>query len=218
LSRAIAGGDENSPVDMGAYVKNIDRLRKQTTAHLASIHHCGKDKARGARGHSLVRAATDTEIEIASRAMTVKKQRDGADGIKFQFRLKPVTLWQDEDRDWVTSCYVEYLDNSASGFDLPLTGQEADSLRVLTEAVQREADKADVPPGEWRFNWQFAQRVWASQPGLFRKHAAQHAAQWRPSEDAVRDLIGGLSGKNSVVKVDKNQWVIPDAAQFSGTR
>jgi hypothetical protein len=212
LSRAIAGGDESSSVDMGAYVKNIDKLRNQTTAHLASIHHCGKDKARGARGHSLLRAATDTEIEIASHVKTVKKQRDGADGIRFRFRLKPVTLWRDEDGDCVTSCHVEYLDNSASGFELPLTGQEADALRALTEAVQREADKAGVPPGEWRFNWQFAQRVWASKPGLFRKSAAQSAAQWRPSEDAVRDLIGELGGKNGVMKVDKNQWVIIDAA------
>ena len=28
------------------------------------VHHTGKDTAKGARGHSLLRAATDTEIEV----------------------------------------------------------------------------------------------------------------------------------------------------------
>ena len=66
LSRALAGGDENSPVDMGRIVVAADRIRAETGAHFTYVHHTGKDAARGARGHSLLRAATDTEIEVTT--------------------------------------------------------------------------------------------------------------------------------------------------------
>jgi RecA-family ATPase len=60
LSRAMAGGDENSPVDMGRVVASADSFRAETGAHFTYVHHTGKDAARGARGHSLLRAATET--------------------------------------------------------------------------------------------------------------------------------------------------------------
>ena len=61
LSRVMAGGNENAPEDMGALVRNIDRLRDETGGAVLLVHHSGKDLSRGARGHSLLRAATDTE-------------------------------------------------------------------------------------------------------------------------------------------------------------
>jgi len=47
LSRAMAGGDENSPVDMGRVVAAADLLRDETGAHFTYVHHTGKDAARG---------------------------------------------------------------------------------------------------------------------------------------------------------------------------
>ena len=52
LSRAMAGGNENAPDDMGALVTNTDRVRQETGAHVAFVHHSGKDTA------PRVRAAT----------------------------------------------------------------------------------------------------------------------------------------------------------------
>src|SRR5690606_41941058 len=46
LSRVIAGGDENGPVDMTAFIKNVDRIRRATGAHIMIVHHTGKDAAR----------------------------------------------------------------------------------------------------------------------------------------------------------------------------
>ena len=43
-SRALAGGDENSPKDMGAFVRNSDLVREATGAHLCGVHHFGKDE------------------------------------------------------------------------------------------------------------------------------------------------------------------------------
>src|SRR2546430_552041 len=70
LSRVMAGGNENAPDDMGALVRNIDRLRAETNAAVVLVHHSGKDASRGARGHSLLHAATDTEIEVVRDAAT----------------------------------------------------------------------------------------------------------------------------------------------------
>jgi hypothetical protein len=115
LSRALAGGNENAPDDMGAFIGNIDRLRQETAAHVAIVHHAGKDPTRGARGHSLLRAAVDTEVEVVkseldgSTSATVTKQRDEETGSCFAFRLQVVELGYDEDGEAITSCAVEPL-------------------------------------------------------------------------------------------------------------
>ena len=114
LSRIMAGGDENSAADMTALIRNIDAVRETTGAHIALVHHTGKDTARGARGHSSLRAATDTEIEVANengaRAAMVTKQRDYQGGETFAFTLKGVSLGFDQDGDEVTSCVIEVQD------------------------------------------------------------------------------------------------------------
>jgi hypothetical protein len=114
LSRVMAGGDENSAADMTALIRNIDAIRATTDAHILTVHHTGKDAARGARGHSSLRAATDTEIEImnedGNRAAVVTKQRDHNGGETFAFTLKPVLLGHDQDGDEVSSCIIEVAD------------------------------------------------------------------------------------------------------------
>ncbi len=115
LSRIMAGGDENSPADMTALIRNMDAIREATGAHITLVHHTGKDTAKGARGHSSLRAATDTEIEVANengaRAALVTKQREHQGGETFAFTLKSVSLGIDMDGDEVTSCVVEPTDN-----------------------------------------------------------------------------------------------------------
>jgi len=117
LSRVMAGGDENSPADMTALIRNIDAVREATKAHIMVVHHSGKDVAKGARGHSSLRAATDTEIEVQSeegaRAARVTKQRDYLGGELFAFDLKAVDLGLDQDGEEVRSCVVEPADSDA---------------------------------------------------------------------------------------------------------
>lgn len=116
LSRIMAGGDENSAADMTALIRNIDAVRSATGAHVMLVHHTGKDSARGARGHSSLRAATDTEIEVGNdngaRSAMVTKQRDYPGGEVFNFTLKSVALGHDQDGDEVTSCVVETVSDA----------------------------------------------------------------------------------------------------------
>ncbi|HUN00419.1 MAG TPA: helicase RepA family protein [Halothiobacillus sp.] len=116
LARAMAGGNENASEDMGALVTTGDMMRQATGAHLTYIHHSGKDTAKGARGHSSLRAATDTEIEITAdgkaRQAEVRKQRDLEGGEVWQFELEPIVLGTNARGKDVTSCVVRDTTNS----------------------------------------------------------------------------------------------------------
>jgi hypothetical protein len=141
LSRGMAGGNENSPEDMGALVANSDRIRQATGAHVAWIHHSGKDQAQGARGHSLLRAATDTEIEISradndspSIARVTKQRELEIDGV-FGFTLKRVELGLNHRGKSVTSCVVEATDDRPAKARVSLTNGEAMALRILHDVM-----------------------------------------------------------------------------------
>ncbi len=56
---------------MGALVRCMDLIRQETGACVLFVHHSGKDAAKGARGHSLLRAAIDTEIEVKATTLRV---------------------------------------------------------------------------------------------------------------------------------------------------
>lgn len=99
LARLVVGANENAGVDMGVVVRNIDAIRAATGAAFLVIHHTGKDAAKGMRGWSGLRAATDTEIEVTVdeaaglRSAEITKQRDlPGKGDRLGFRLISVPL------------------------------------------------------------------------------------------------------------------------------
>lgn len=115
LARAMQGGNENASEDMGAVIGHADEIRGEIDCSLEFVHHAGKDSARGARGWSGLRAATDTEIEVVAHdgmhTATITKQRDyGRDGDTFAFRLRVVELGADPYGHPVTTCVPEWAD------------------------------------------------------------------------------------------------------------
>jgi hypothetical protein len=201
LSRALAGGNENAPEDMGAYVMNVDHLREVTGAHVMSVHHTGKDIARGARGHSLLRAATDTEVEIARQegdavsTARVTKQRDlPTDGV-FAFTLLPVDLGDDDDGDPVSSCVV--VPASVEGRDRrpSLTPGEERALALLRDAVIREgvgAPPTDHFPRGVSVVSVDVFREYLERGGVLDKDASGHRVQWKRVREAL--LAKGYAG------------------------
>jgi AAA domain len=143
LSRALAGGDENSSKDMGAFVRNCDLIRSETNAHLCVLHHLGKDEARGARGHSLLKAALDTELTASKTGrigtLELTKQRDGLDGTRWGFAIQPVNL-----SDGKCSFVVVPAD-----MIMPKTSRWARGLSVFRDAVTAAilAEGQDHRPG-----------------------------------------------------------------------
>jgi hypothetical protein len=154
LSRALAGGNENSSESMGALVTNGTRIQQVTGSHLAWIHHCGKDQAKGARGHSLLRAATDTEIEVSAgsdgrRLARITKQRDLPCDGEFAFKLKVIDLGRNRRGKPITSCVVEKLaEPTRTGPRLSVTERTArDFLADLTLAEGMPLPHGYASPG-----------------------------------------------------------------------
>lgn len=111
LARMSAGANENSGEDMGSVIARFDRIRHETGAHFMMIHHSGKDQSRGARGHSSLRAAVDTEIEVQDskdgKFAQVTKQRDlDGKGKRIGFRLHPIQIGANRWNSPATMCVV----------------------------------------------------------------------------------------------------------------
>lgn len=137
LARSMGGGDENSPVDMGAMVEHFDRVRSFTGAHVTVVHHTGKDAARGMRGHSSLLGAIDTEIEVGDGIVRTGKQRDLESDQSFAFRLRSVALGIDADGRPMRSAIAEIepiVEGRATSTPGKLTALELKILEVMKAA------------------------------------------------------------------------------------
>jgi archaellum biogenesis ATPase FlaH len=149
LSRVLAGSNENSSEDMTAYIGNVDKIRNRTKAHVLTVHHSGKNHALGARGHSSLRAATDTELEVADWQIQIKKQRDMEAGAPIGFKLHPVELGRDASGRMVTSCVV-LPDAVGAVRDFGPGAIKGPALKALTvlEALNRQS--GEVGKATWQ--------------------------------------------------------------------
>ena len=140
LARAMAGADENAAADMGENIASADRIRRETGAAVAYIHHSGKDASRGARGSGALRAAVDTEILIEGQAdvrtATVSKQRELPGGQRYAFELVTIDLGSDDDGEPITSAVV--LHREAAPNKPKVTGKCQREL--LAELERRHMD------------------------------------------------------------------------------
>ncbi len=196
VSRALAGGDENSPEDMGALAKNATEIAKQTGAHVMLVHHLGKDKGKGARGHSCLRAAADTEIQVTRDGdvaeLRVTMQRDHEAGQSFAFEAQKVDLGQDGDGDAVTSLVLvpserRVLDAAAKK-ETGFSPQEEAVLGLLVKL-------AGQSPDGWvaRRTWREATITCGSiQCQRRSKNASAGRSKIASDERAGRPPIGGL--------------------------
>lgn len=141
LARVMGAGDENSTQDMGAVVKHVDLIRAATSCHFILIHHTGKDSGKGARGSSALRAATDTEIEVANpgndkpKEAKITKQRDlpGKNDV-IGFELEIVQLGTGVFGNIVTTCVVLPAEAQPADPESYLKDGELEILDMIREA------------------------------------------------------------------------------------
>jgi hypothetical protein len=166
LARAMSGGNENASEDMGALVTNTDAIREATGAMVLFIHHSGKDAAKGARGHSSLRAAIDTEIEVNGeegedvRTATVVKQRDMRKGDVISFTLEVVDIGKNDHGEMVTTCLVKATEKAAHAPKrVTLTGHAKVAMDALYDVLGRSGsvgfhgapgNAPSVPADWWR--------------------------------------------------------------------
>lgn len=100
VSRALAGGDENSPKEMGALVNGAASLQEATGAHVCLIHHVPQDGSQRLRGHGALLGAVDTTLSVEKaatgvRTATVDKANDSEEGERLAFSLESVEIADD---------------------------------------------------------------------------------------------------------------------------
>ena len=169
LAQTIAGGDENSSETMGIVIKHCKQIAAATGVVVILVHHSGKDASKGARGHSSLHGAADFEIETTrsgdTRMMRVAKQKDGADGAVWGFKLMNVDTGRFNKRGKAeNSCVVVPADVVVQSVDgatelEKILIQSAQSLAdaagkdrvpkvdVIREAAKRKSNGAPDPKG-----------------------------------------------------------------------
>ena len=203
LSRAMAGGDENGPTDMTAFIANLDALRNATGAHIMIVHHSGKDTAKGARGHSSLRAATDTQVELEVdgkiRTATATKQRDLEPQEPIVFQLKVHELGRDEDGDAVTTCTITEAneDDIADANQKRPKGANQHVIANAFKQLRGEGAGASNPAGA---GWPEAGKFWCIAEDHLRSFATGKISSVNPSSsygNAMKALLAmGYMAKN----------------------
>jgi hypothetical protein len=151
LNRALAGGDENSSEDMGAFIRNCAKLQEVLHATVIPVHHKNASGTRE-RGHSSLRGALDFMVEVekllsGGNAFTIAKQKDEESGSSYNFSLKQVPVGVDDDGDPITSCLVVPSETGplAASARKPandaLPEQAAIALRILLDLCSERGER-----------------------------------------------------------------------------
>jgi AAA domain len=109
VSRLLAGGDENSPRDMGALIGNLSRLQ-EASDHVLTVHHIPADGTQRLRGHGALLGACDVTVRVEKatghRTATTDKVNDGDEGESVYFDFESVDLHHDADTGITTTAPV----------------------------------------------------------------------------------------------------------------
>lgn len=130
LSRLLSQHDENTGQGMGFATGLADEVSRKTRAANLFVAHTGKDPTKGLRGHSSIIGAVDLEIgvqrdESGQRLLTLRKVKDGPDGLSYAFDLKTVDLGEDDEGDPIVTCIATgFTRTDPEGAHLTLTEQK----------------------------------------------------------------------------------------------
>jgi len=145
-------GDENSPVDMAAFIRGIERIRAEFHCCVLVVHHSGHMSKERSRGHSSWKAALDTEYRLdidESRTIRMEctKSKDSIPLAPCAFELKevPIGLVDEDGRDIFSAVLVpaEYEPKSAPG----KTGRgkwQILALKLLVEILERQRSNLEA--------------------------------------------------------------------------
>lgn len=150
ISRALNGGDENAPKDMGALVRTVGKLQDQTKAHILLVHHIPTDGSERLRGHGSLLGGMDTTIHVekltsGNRKATVAKANDSEEGEQVAFMLESIVIGEDEHGEQTTAPVVLPADEplNAPRKEGRLTKSAQTALRALVEAID---EQGKLPP------------------------------------------------------------------------
>lgn len=143
VSRALDGGDENSPADMGNFVANCDRMREATAATVLGVHHTPKE-GDNPRGHTCLKNGSEIRMlakKIANGLflLTLEHLKDGAAGDELLFELQSAMVGTNEDGEAVEGGLVVETDVRPAGAPGNPHGKLTDRQMRLVQELRKEA-------------------------------------------------------------------------------
>lgn len=146
LNRAMPGRNENASEDLGRMIGAAASLIESTGAALMFVHHSGKQELQGLRGHSRLKADTDFELSIKSKAnvqtLRLEKARDAKDGYPlFKFKMS----------EYSTSAVLTTFTEDYGFEESPRLGaHDRTALKVLKRLEAGQSGKENVSLREWK--------------------------------------------------------------------
>ena len=216
ISRALAGGDENSSKDMGAIVATTARLQEETGAHVQWVHHIPVDGGERLRGHGALLGALDTTINVEKlasglRTATVIKANDSEEGEQIAFTLESVDIGPETTAPVVVPADV--TDFPATKSQRKLSARNKLAMKALIETILAHGRPApagfQLPAGiravsldEWKEEL-FRSNVLDRADKGHRMHFKRaHETLAAHSQIGIRDnLVWAASQPNSVTGV-----------------
>jgi hypothetical protein len=162
--RVTPGADENSSRDGGVFAGHIDRIREETGAHVAVVHHAGRN-GEHPRGTNSLDAAIDTNIRITAQGgtvtATVEEAKDDPDGLALAFQAFVVALPPDQRGRPQSTLLLEEQGPATGATSESLSPRLRTALRFLHDVAAREgrplpaqwcmaSDLRGVPEDRWR--------------------------------------------------------------------
>lgn len=137
LARTLSG-DENSALDMGAFVADAAAIAAAFNCLVLVIHHSGKDAERGMRGSSNLNGATDCEWQISGdsiRTVLLHKMKDGEDRLAWSFRLEQRQVSANSGKSSRSTCVVVPETSPKPLQTKPTLPQPKGNRKLMLEAV-----------------------------------------------------------------------------------
>lgn len=139
LNQAAPGADENASQDMGRIIAGAKRLSAKVNGLVVLVHHAGKNRSLGLRGHSSLLAAMDAVVEVVrmpqGRLWRATKVKDDSGDLARDFVLKTYHLGQDAFGP-VSSCAVEQTAHIGAPVKGRITGRhQRVAIATLTPAL-----------------------------------------------------------------------------------
>jgi hypothetical protein len=134
LAAATGAGDENDSSTAKATASALRRIADDARVLVLAIHHAGKDRTRGARGHSSIAANMDSRFVVDEGVLRVERQRDlEGEGDIFGFSLETIELGRGRHGRRITSAVMveDKAPASAPRAMPPLKPNPAGALKVL---------------------------------------------------------------------------------------
>jgi AAA domain len=195
VSRALNGGDENSPKDMGALVATLAAIQAAfPSVHVLLTHHVPADNVERMRGHGSLIGAVDAAFRVikteAARVAECTKSSDLEDEQRIGFTLRSVIIAQDEHGEPVTAPVVvaelaPAVGTARQRTKIPKSSKVAlDALREAIDEVGTVPPASNhIPPNlktvtldQWR-DYAYRRGVTTSEEPRARQQAFQRAVE-----------------------------------------